>query len=114
MGIDQNKCAWDPKAVSEMFLRYSEEADLRLKELSAKVPNNSFYESQHDEATAKFYVCNHLHGRDFLRTRGSLIAALNDMRGINVAADVYDMERFRRCYRAFVEHFVKQLEQKSD
>jgi hypothetical protein len=82
-----------------------------LAEVCGKLKRSRSYEQVFDEHMARFYVYNHLHERTFLETWEARLRELEGMmRGeVRVDPEVFDRERFERCYRIYVEQVIKPI-----
>ena len=106
---------WDSAALSAEFLSRAKDAELYLGEIRPKIRLNTSYERVNDEALAKFYVYNYLHGRDFLQTRATLLPVLHAFLAMDVAkpTEAFDFNRFLEFRRVFVQGLIHRFEHES-
>jgi hypothetical protein len=93
---DMQTDGWNPAALSREFLLKAENAERYLMKLRTKLDCGEFYKTMYDETLADLYVYNYLHGRTFLKTKNSLLAALREFIVIDGLRpyDVFDFELF--------------------
>jgi hypothetical protein len=102
---------WDAGALNREFLARAENSERYLKEVETKLRLNRSYEVIYDQTMAEFYVFNYFHGRSFLLTRESFLAALREFVESDVAKPplIFDFNRFlgfrKNIARGLIERF---------
>jgi hypothetical protein len=102
---------WDTESISEGYRQQADMAQHRLDEVKRRHRDSPAYGHELDEALARFYFFNYMHGRVWLESREALLTKLREMRERSILpGEVQDPERFLRRYRSEIEHQIQRFE----
>lgn len=108
--------AWNYSAESTRFQNAALDAERRLREIQARIKSRPSYKVEHDQVLARFFVFNHLHGRNFAPTRAALIDYLRKFLtdGPTVPSEVLDPEIYQHSWKSEIMALIKRLEDEGD